>query len=79
MFEVTSKIIYRDASRWYRDLIGVCQEIRIVLCGNKVNIKDRILRAESITFDRKQNMQDYDISVKWNLDFEKPFLCFEIA
>jgi GTP-binding nuclear protein Ran len=74
MFEVTSKITYRAVSMWYRDLISVYQEIPIVLCGNKVDIKDRVLRAKSVTFDRKHNMQDYDISVKWNLNFEKPFL-----
>jgi GTP-binding nuclear protein Ran len=44
------------------------------LCGNKVDIKDRKVKAKSIVFHRKKNLQYYDISAKSNYNFEKPFL-----
>lgn len=74
MFDVTSRITYRNVPNWHRDLIRVCENIPMVLCGNKVDVKDRKLRAKSITFHRKNNMQYYDISARSNYNFEKPFL-----
>lgn len=46
----------------------------IVLCGNKVDVKERKVKAKAITFHRKKNLQYYDISAKSNYNFEKPFL-----
>ena len=43
-----------------------------MLCGNKVDIKDRRVKAKSIVFHRKKNLQYYDISAKSNYNFEKP-------
>ena len=57
-----------------RDLVRVCENIPIVLTGNKVDIKDRKVKAKSIVFHRKKNLQYYDISAKSNYNFEKPFL-----
>ena len=45
-----------------------------MLCGNKVEVKDRKVKAKQITFHRKKNLQYYDISAKSNYNFEKPFL-----
>ena len=45
-----------------------------LLCGNKVDIKDRKVKAKSVAFHRKKNLQYYDISAKSNYNFEKPFL-----
>ena len=44
------------------------------ISGNKVDIKDRKVKAKSIVFHRKKNLQYYDISAKSNYNFEKPFL-----
>merc|ERR1711953_1179099 len=60
MFDVTSRVTYEN--------------IPIVLTGNKVDIKDRKVKAKSIVFHRKKNLQYYDISAKSNYNFEKPFL-----
>ncbi|MBE3044725.1 hypothetical protein IMZ48_19620 [Candidatus Bathyarchaeota archaeon] len=46
----------------------------MVLCGNKVDVKERKVKAKTITFHRKKNLQYYDISAKSNYNFEKPFL-----
>ena len=89
MFDVTSRVTYKNVPNWHRDLTRVCENIPIVLTGNKVDIKDRKVKAKSIVFHRKKNLQVsslfyfaqnnfafqyYDISAKSNYNFEKPFL-----
>ncbi|KAG0316933.1 GTP-binding nuclear protein gsp1/Ran [Podila horticola] len=41
MFDLTSRITYKNVPNWHRDLVRVCENIPIVLCGNKVDIKER--------------------------------------
>lgn len=74
MFDVTSRITYTHVPNWHHDLTSVCNNIPIVLCGNKVDIMDRKVKANQITFHLKKNLQYYDISAKSNYNFEKPFL-----
>ncbi|KAH3766740.1 gtp-binding nuclear protein gsp1 ran [Pelomyxa schiedti] len=74
MFDVTSHSTYKNVPNWHKDLVRVCGSIPIVLCGNKVDVKDRKVRPKQINFHRKKNMQYYDISAKSNYHFEKPFL-----
>jgi len=57
MFDVTSRVTYKNVPNWHRDLVRVCENIPIVLCGNKVDIKDRKVKAKSIIFHRKKNLQ----------------------
>ena len=57
MFDVTARITYKNVPNWHRDLVRVCENIPIVLCGNKVDIKDRKVKAKSIVFHRKKNLQ----------------------
>jgi len=73
-FDVTSRVTYKNVPNWHRDLVRVLENVPIVLCGNKVDIKDRKVKAKQITFHRKKNLQYYDISAKSNYNFEKPFL-----
>ncbi|KJZ69471.1 GTP-binding nuclear protein GSP2 [Hirsutella minnesotensis 3608] len=74
MFDVTSRITYKNVPNWHRDLVRVCESIPIVLCGNKVDVNERKVKAKTITFHRKKNLPYYDISAKSNYNFEKPFL-----
>jgi len=74
MFDVTSRITYKHVPNWHRDLVRVCDNIPIVLVGNKVDIKERKVKAKQVTFHRKKNLPYYDISAKSNYHFEKPFL-----
>ncbi len=74
MFDVTSRMTYKNVPQWHRDLVRVCENIPIVLCGNKVDIKDRKVKAKTITFHRKKSLQYYELSAKSNYNFEKPFL-----
>jgi len=74
MFDVTSRVTYKNVPHWYRDLVRVCEDIPMVLCGNKVDMKDRKVKAKNIVFHRKKNIKYYDISAKSNYNFERPFL-----
>lgn len=78
MFDVTSRITYKNIPNWHRDVMRIwsCANYRgpIVLVGNKVDIKDRLVKPKNITFHRKVGCQYYDMSVKSNYNFEKPFL-----
>ena len=74
MFDVTSRITYKNIPNWYRDITRVCENIPIVLTGNKVDCKDRKVKAKQITFHRKKNMQYYDISANSNYNFGELFL-----
>jgi GTP-binding nuclear protein Ran len=74
MFDVGSRITYKNVPKWYKDLSRIMENIPIVLVGNKVDQKDRKVKARQITFHRKHQMQYYDISAKSNFQYEKPFL-----
>ncbi|CAF4022218.1 unnamed protein product [Rotaria sordida] len=74
MFDVTSRMTYRNVPQWHKNIIRICRNIPIVLCGNKIDVKDRKLKAKSITYHRKNNMKYYDISALSNYNLEKPFL-----
>jgi len=74
MFDVTSRITYKNVPNWHRDIVRVCENIPIVLVGNKVDVKDRQVKAKQIQFHRKRNLQYYDLSARSNYNFEKPFL-----
>lgn len=74
MFDVTSRVSYKSVPHWHKDLVRICENIPIVLTGNKVDVKDRKVKPKDIFFHRKKNLQYYDISAKSNYNFEKPFL-----
>ena len=71
MFDVTHRVSYKSVPNWHRDLVRVCENIPIVLVGNKVDVKDRKVKAKMINFHRKKNLAYYDISAKSNYNFEK--------
>jgi len=74
MFDVTARETYKNVPNWHKDLIRVCENIPIVLCGNKVDVKDRRVKPGQVVFHRKKNLQYYDISAKSNYNYEKPFV-----
>lgn len=74
MFDVTGKCTYKSVATWVADIRRVVGDIPIVLCGNKVDCRDRKVTPSDITIHRMLNIQYYDISAKSNYNFEKPFL-----
>lgn len=74
MFDVTCRSTYKNVPNWHRDIVRTCENIPIVLVGNKVDVRDRQVKAKSIVFHRRRNLQYYDISARSNYNYEKPFL-----
>ncbi|OMP03865.1 Small GTPase superfamily [Corchorus olitorius] len=74
MFDVTACLTYKNLPTWHRNLCWVCENIPIVLRGNKVDVKNRQVKAKQVKFHRKKNLQYYEISAKSNYNFEKPFM-----
>jgi GTP-binding nuclear protein Ran len=75
MFDVCSRITYKNVGKWYKDIVRICGEsIPIVLVGNKVDEKNRKVKAKQILFARRHGLQYFDISAKSNYQFEKPFV-----
>lgn len=74
MFDVTSQSSYDNVGKWYKLIIEKHGQIPIVLCGNKVDLKERVVRASKINFHRENNLIYFDLSAKSNYNFEKPFL-----
>ena len=70
MFDLTSRVTYKNVPNWHRDLVRVCENIPIVLCGNKVDVKERKVKAKQIVFHRKKNLQVnylFEVMMKKNL------------
>jgi GTP-binding nuclear protein Ran len=75
MFDLRSRITYRNVPCLHRDIARVCEGIPVVLCGNKCDlVKNRNDRARRVIFHRKKNIDYYEISARKNFNFEKPFL-----
>ncbi|CAI2380536.1 unnamed protein product [Moneuplotes crassus] len=74
MFDICCRITYQNVGKWYKDLTRVCPNAYLVLCGNKVDAKERKVKPKHIIFHRKYNIQYYDISAKTYYQYEKPFL-----
>ena len=39
MFDVTSRITYKNVPKWHKDLTRICENVPMVLVGNKVSSK----------------------------------------
>jgi len=74
MFDVCARITYQNVPKWHKDFGRVCPDAHMVLVGNKVDVKERKVKAKQIVFHRKKNIQYYDVSAKSNYQYEKPFL-----
>jgi len=73
MFDVTARITYKNVPNWHRDLVRVCENIPIVLCGNKCDVKDRKVKAKAIVFHRKKNLQ-----VCFVVSMNSHWLCYNL-
>ena len=65
MFDVTNKISYKNIKQHYELLMKSRPDIPVVICGNKIDCRDRVVTPRDIY---------HDISAKSNYNFEKPFL-----
>ncbi|EEC80918.1 hypothetical protein OsI_23595 [Oryza sativa Indica Group] len=54
MFDVTSRLTYKNVPTWHKDICRVCDNIPIVLCGNKVDMKNRQVKPKMVTFHQEE-------------------------
>ena len=73
MFDLTSKLTMRNVPGWVQAIRNVHPDIPIVICGNKVDIKEISCYSE-LTRSIVPLGTYYSISAKSNYNFEKPFL-----
>lgn len=64
MFDVTSRITYKNVPQWYRDVTRVCENIPIVLVGSKADAIDRRVKPKQVGFNRKKGLPYVEISAK---------------
>lgn len=74
MFDVTSRISYKNIPDWYRTIETVCGNIPMVLCGNKCDRPFRKVKTRMISYHRKKNLKYYDISAKSGYNCVEPIL-----
>lgn len=67
MFDVGSRISYRNIEQWYREAKQNIGDIPFVLCGNKCDIGTRCVFPEDMEeFLKDKDIRYYDISVRSN-------------
>lgn len=74
MFDVTSKSTYARVSHYYEMVQEASPDAIVVICGNKVDCKDRKVMPSMITFHRKHKLQYYDISANSLYNVKELFL-----
>jgi GTP-binding nuclear protein Ran len=75
MFDLTSKQSYKDIPMYYKDILRVCNNIPIVLVGNKSDDNfNRKIKPEKICYHKKKNLNYFEISSKTYQNFESPWL-----
>jgi len=74
MFDVQNPYSYRNIKDWYLRVRKVCPDIPIVLCGNKVDLPNRVVKPNMFKIHKGNNIKYYDISVKSGGNMERPIL-----
>ncbi|CAK9217881.1 unnamed protein product [Sphagnum troendelagicum] len=87
MLDLTVKSAFKYFSRCCRDLLKVCGDVPVVVCGiNNMDLKNREVKSKQVTVSvnigkkvkqiavrRNRKVQYYEISAESNYNFEKPF------
>eukprot|EP00759_Apiculatamorpha_spiralis_P005188 PhF_6_TR13168/c0_g1_i2/m.20767/K07936/RAN; GTP-binding nuclear protein Ran len=74
MYDVSSRMTYKNIPSWYREVTRVCEGIPVVLCGNKVDIVDRKVKPKHVTFHRKKNLMYVEVSASGQYNCHRPYL-----
>jgi GTP-binding nuclear protein Ran len=71
MFSVQDQKSYDNLGDW---LGKIDNPIPLVICGNKVDLKKRVVHPKNIKFHFECGAKYFDTSAKSNYNYEKPFL-----
>jgi GTP-binding nuclear protein Ran len=70
MFDVTNRASYKNCEEWIAKLP---KDLPFVVCGNKVDCKERKVKPDDIFVHRRHNAKYFDISAKSNYNYDAPF------
>lgn len=71
-FDVTSRVTYKNVPSWHKDIHRVQSDIPVVLCANKIDVKERKVKSKSILYPAKHRMGFFEISVKERIHLKEP-------
>ncbi|CAE8608682.1 unnamed protein product [Polarella glacialis] len=75
LFDVTNRESFSSVQRWLQDFRRVAGQVPVVVAGNKIDLKDRAVKAqESAGISRRHGVQYYDLSVKSRFNLQAPLL-----
>ena len=74
MFSLTDRESYNAVPKCYNDIVKVCGKIPMILVGNKVDLKARIVTPTMIDYHREFGLWYCDTSSKSNYHFDRPFV-----
>jgi GTP-binding nuclear protein Ran len=78
MFDLTSRITYKNIPNHFKTITRVSEDIPIFICGNKCeDVDGRRVKEKNIRFPEKKGIPYCEISTKTSVNIEIPFL--EIA
>ena len=69
MFDVCSRITYKNVQKLFKDITRVCDNKPVVLVGNKVDLKDRKVKPRQILSHRNHisSIMIYQLNLYINL------------
>ena len=70
--DVTSRITYKNVPSWHKDVVRVCGDIPIVICANKIDIKERKVKSKSMVYHEKHKLGCFEISVLTRTSLKEP-------
>ena len=74
-FDVTVRMSYKQTPNYFRDIIRVCDDVPVVLIGNKNDaFTERKIKPKMIMFHRRKNLHYVDMSTRTQHNVLLPFL-----
>lgn len=71
--DLTKKESYYHLAQWIRFAVEMCRDVPIILAGNKVDDKNRVIPVEKILFPLRHEYPYIEISAKTNYNINKLF------
>ena len=72
MFDVGRDDTYKNLEKWLKI---IPQNSLVIVCGNKVDLKQRTVHPKDIRFPLENGLEYFDISAKVRYNLDKPVLC----
>lgn len=64
MFDIASRVSYKNVASWHRDILSACGDIPVVLVSNMVDTPEVQTRAGHMSYHRQKHLAYVQISTK---------------